>query len=60
MIKTLVEISEARPLFPMAAIEVDGVLSECEGTELWSTNDVRNLMIAMWLRGFEWRGRVPS
>lgn len=57
-IKTLVEISAARKMFPMAEAEVDNVLAECAGPERWSTHDLRDLMIAMWLRGFEWRDRA--
>jgi hypothetical protein len=59
-IKTLVEISATRQMFTMAAVEVDGILEECQGTEQWSTHDLRDLMIAMWLRGFEWRDRASS
>ena len=59
-VKTLAEVSATRPLFPIAAAEVDGVLRECSGKEKWSHEDVRNLMIAMWLRGSEWRDRATN
>lgn len=55
MMKTLAEISATRKMFTMASIEVERVLDECRGPEQWSTQDLRDLMIAMWLRGFEWR-----
>jgi hypothetical protein len=55
MMKTLAEISATRKMFTMAAIEVERVLDKCRGQEQWSTHDLRDLMIAMWLRGFEWR-----
>lgn len=57
---TLAQQSQARLLYETAAAEVDGVLAHANPPRPWSQDDVRDLMIAMWLRGSEWRDRAAN